>query len=139
MVARKCRVHAGFNRRAFPKILTFAVFGLFFCAMLLVGPMPGRADDAQNVSRADRVMSKLQTSLNLTAEQAATIRPLIEDSMQQHRALRNAFHALHEGTDAKISALLTADQLTAYQALKQERRQKMISRMQKGNGPSGAQ
>ncbi len=79
-------------------------------------------------------LARLQTQLNLTAEQVDQIRPILEnlatkrrDLMadghnQDRRLLRIEMQKLREETESALAAVLTADQTVQWQQLRENRR-----------------
>ena len=96
-------------------------------------------DSARVLQRLD----ELQKALSLTTDQTAKIKPILFDAQAQGRKIREEYGEDREGardamreqgqkSDARIQALLTADQITKYEQYKKERRQRM---MEQGRGP----
>lgn len=85
---------------------------------------PPRADE---MSR--QMLEHLQNELSLTAEQAAKIRPLIENTGRDMDLIRREttqkVRARIAETDAQISQLLTPEQQTKFQKLQAEHRERM--------------
>ncbi len=80
---------------------------------------------------ADARLAQLTTALTLSADQQAKIKPILDDQATKRAALmanasdpdmRTKMTALTTDTNAKIRALLTADQATKFDAMPQGRR-----------------
>jgi len=80
-------------------------------------------------------LKMLTEKLNLTEDQQAKLKPIIEDQAKQMKALHDDAslapadkHAkmkeLHESSTEKINAVLTADQQTKWKQMKQEMMEK---------------
>jgi len=96
-------------------------------------------DSARTLQR----LEDLRTALSLTPDQTAKLKPILFEAQAQGRKIREEYGEDREGardamreqmpkTDAKIQALLTADQIKKYDEYKKERRQRM---MEQGRGP----
>ena len=110
-------------------------------ALLLVSATQASAqrDSARTLQR----LEDLRTALSLTPDQTAKLKPILFEAQAQGRKIREEYGEDREGardamreqmpkTDAKIQALLTADQTKKYDEYKKERRQRM---MEQGRGP----
>lgn len=98
--------------------------------------------------RAKKSTERLATKLNLSADQKAKVLAIYTDEAKQQHAdrvkmkeaqkqERQARRAKMVANDAKINALLTADQKKAYDAMKAERKAAMENRSdRKGPRPS---
>ncbi len=105
---------------------------LFACMVFL--PLSAQAQRGR-MSTDDRV-KRLADQLSLTKEQADSVRSILTSAekerteiFQAHQGDRDSVRALMrkqtEAVDAKIQALLTADQKTAYEKVKKERQAMM--------------
>jgi len=115
------------------------VFAVMVLSVLSVSQAFAQRDSARVLQRLD----DLQKALSLTVDQTAQITPILFDAQAQGRKIREDYGEDREGardamreqaqkTDARIQALLTADQIKKYDEYKKERRQKM---MEQGKGP----
>ena len=68
----------------------------------------------------DRVLEKMKSDLNLTDEQQAQIRAIIDQSREEYRALRNEvsprYDAVRQNARARIRALLQPEQQQRFDA-----------------------
>jgi Spy/CpxP family protein refolding chaperone len=86
---------------------------------------------------ADQMIQRLTTRLNLTPDEQAKVKPIIEDEMQQMTTMRSLapedrrakMMALRQEVMTNMQAVLTPDQFTQYQQMTQRRRP--------GMGPGG--
>jgi periplasmic protein CpxP/Spy len=106
-------------------------------ALLLVSATQAFAqvDSARVLQR----LEALRTALSLTPDQTAKVKPILFDAQAQGRKIREEYGDDREGareamreqapkTDAKIEALLTAEQKKKYEEYKKERMQRMMER-----------
>jgi Spy/CpxP family protein refolding chaperone len=111
--------------------LTFAL-GLASCLGLAAQTAPAPASRAQHAANPAREAKRLGKELGLSSDQVAQLQPILADRAQQRAALvgdttltpkdRHAKMAsLRQDTDAKIKAVLTADQQAKYVQLQQQR------------------
>jgi len=117
---------------------------LVVCAVIVLSLMSASQAFAQRDSaRVLQRLDELQKALSLTADQTAKVKPILFDAQAQGRKIREEYGEDREGardamreqgqkTDARIQALLTADQIKKYEEYKKERRQRM---MEQGRGP----
>lgn len=121
----------------------FAVLTVsLFCILSVIAAYPLAAHAAGKpgmVRSSKQIVSHLKDRLNLTDDQANKIQPIIEESMQKQAALRDQMLQLRQSTDAKISAVLTPEQSKKFRQLKDERRERMRSRMHRPGAPSEEQ
>jgi Spy/CpxP family protein refolding chaperone len=115
------------------------------CAVIVFSLMSASQAFAQRDStRVLQRLDELQKALSLTADQTAKIKPILFEAQAQGRKIRDEYGEDREGardamreqgqkTDARIQALLTADQIKKYEEYKKERRQRMME--QQGRGP----
>ena len=129
--------------------LSIAVFLLAFAAGLMVIGQPCRALQTAPAAQEHGAMGgspmgpmtpearlkMLTEKLNLTEDQQAKLKPILEDQAKQMKALHDDAslapadkHAkmkeLHESSTEKINAVLTADQQTKWKQMKQEMMEK---------------
>jgi len=92
---------------------------------------PGKDGAKHGQHRGDR-MQKMADKLNLTDAQKAKIKPIMENAMQQMKALRDndkltreqkrdKMRAIHQATQAKINPILTAAQRQQLAQMKAQR------------------
>jgi len=90
------------------------------------------------MSPEDRVAA-MKTQLNLTDDQSAKILAIMKDGAAKRDSVRNAggdrdaMRPIMMATNAKIKAVLTPDQQTAYQKMMDD----MRAKMQQGGGGGG--
>jgi len=88
------------------------------------------------VPSVDDQLKNLTNKLNLTADQQAKIKPLLEDQRQEAQSVmsdtslsqddrRSKMRSLHESSNAKIRGVLSDDQKKKFDALQQEMRDRM--------------
>jgi Spy/CpxP family protein refolding chaperone len=89
------------------------------------GPKGSGSGPAQ---AAEEKTAKLTAELGLTADQAAKIKPLIQEKLEKKKAImaeaHDKKHALSEEYMAKIKFLLTPEQQSKYEAMMAEREKK---------------
>lgn len=73
----------------------------------------------------DEKLKKLTKELNLTAEQQASIKTILEEKKVKQDGVREQMQTMSEETRAKIDAVLTAEQKTKHDAMKKEMSEKM--------------
>jgi Spy/CpxP family protein refolding chaperone len=84
----------------------------------------------------DDQLKSLTTQLNLTADQQAKIKPILEDQHQQAQSVmsdtalsqddrRNKMRSLHESSSAKVRDVLNDDQKKKFDAWQQEMHDRM--------------
>jgi Spy/CpxP family protein refolding chaperone len=102
--------------------------------------------DAQSSRRvpggksADQIVSDMKNRLNLTDEQEAKIRPIIEEQSKNRAALiekyrgqgregmgslRNELQELNQRTENQLQSILTKEQMEEYQKMQTEEREQM--------------
>ena len=87
---------------------------------------------------ADQIMSAMKTRLNLTDEQEAKIRPIIEEQVKNRaaliekyqgqgrqgmRSMRNELQELNQRTGNQLQSILTKEQMEEYQKMQAEESQ----------------
>lgn len=116
---------------------------LLMCCFLIGITAVSRAQGGMRMSAEDRA-KQLQTQLKLTDDQTAKITSIFKDQRTKMDSIRTAANGdrdamrkgmmpLMQDTNTKIKAILTPDQVTAYDKIQQERMQ----RMQQGGGGGG--
>ena len=88
----------------------------------------------------EEIMATMKERLNLTEEQEAKVKPIIDEQCEardeiiakyrgqgrdSRRSMRSEMQALQEGTEEKLSTVLTEEQLEEYRKMQEEQRQKM--------------
>lgn len=97
----------------------------------------GRIPEAKT---ADQIIADMKDQLNLTDEQEAKIRPIIEEQIKKRGALiekyqgqgregmgslRNEMQELSKSTENQLQSILTKEQMENYRNMQAEERQKM--------------
>lgn len=106
-------------------VLFSALFGL---AASLVQAEMGPGKKGPHEFSVDEKIERMTKDLNLTSDQKATIKTILEERKTKMESLKNQMEALHEETHSKIAATLTADQKAKFEAKKKERMEKMEDR-----------
>src|SRR5579883_2309933 len=94
----------------------------------------------------DAQLQHLTKQLDLTADQQAQIKPILESQQQQAMQLRqdqslsqqdrrSKMMAIHQDTTSKIEAVLNDTQKQKYQAMQAKMQERMHERMQGGEAP----
>ncbi len=115
-------------------------FSIFFIVAILVFCHEALAFRKHSAGDLERRIAVLSEQLDLTDEQVAQIRPILEHRMQQRKAvfeahrsqgtvdrqaLRSQMQALREDTHSQIKTVLTEEQINRYQVWQENRAQKM--------------
>ncbi|HET6515705.1 MAG TPA: hypothetical protein VFG09_11145 [Thermodesulfovibrionales bacterium] len=132
------------SNRALLKSLTLGVYVLFLTAVFMSQPFSVQAGDglSRNAS-PDEVIAQLKGRLNLSAEQEARIRPIIEDNLakrgeilksdtQDRQAIKMELQKLRWTTDIKLSKILTEEQMKEYEKFMEEQHDKASSDQRQG-------
>jgi periplasmic protein CpxP/Spy len=88
-----------------------------------------------NGESADHHLQMLSEKLNLTDDQKAKLKPILQDQMQQMKAVREdsslseeqkraKMKSIHESLHDQINAVLTPEQQAKFKQMKQEQMQK---------------
>lgn len=126
----------------------------FFLLLLLAFTAEARAQDTtrsreEMQARIAAQLAEVQERLQLTDEQAGQVRPILQEGMQQRRALLQQFQEAHGGrryrqalrrlrknlqqiqeeTEAKLRPVLTEEQMTEYRQIQDERRARLREEM----------
>ena len=114
-----------------------------FVASFAVSVEPVKAQDNSNPQsrqdqtpdqKADNQLQRLTKSLTLTADQSTQIRPMLLELNQKRAAMRDAadkraamkdMRDLVMAQDDKMKTILSADQYTKYQDIKEEAKDRM--------------
>jgi hypothetical protein len=101
------------------------IFAVIVLSLMSASQAFAQRDSARVLQRLD----ELQKALSLTADQTAKVKPILFDAQAQGRKIREEYGEDREGardamreqgqkSDARIQALLTADQITKYEQYK---------------------
>jgi periplasmic protein CpxP/Spy len=112
-----------------------AVYAIIMLLLVSATQAFAQVDSARVLQR----LEALRTALSLTPDQTAKAKPILFDAQAQGRKIREEYGDDREGareamreqapkTDAKIEALLTAEQKKKYEEYKKERMQRMMER-----------
>jgi periplasmic protein CpxP/Spy len=88
-----------------------------------------------NAESADQHLQMLSEKLNLTDDQKAKLRPILQDQMQQMKAVRedsslsqeekrSKMKSIHESLHDQINAVLTPEQQAKFKQMRQEQMEK---------------
>ena len=121
-------------------ILTIVVFlaaGLTFAqpSQESQAPTPDKHSGMHQGESADQHLQMLSEKLNLTDDQKARLRPILQDQMQQMKAVREdsslseeqkraKMKPIHESLHDQINAVLTPEQQAKFKQMRQEQMQK---------------
>lgn len=130
----------GLENVSFNSLVCFIV-GLLLITLTYFSPAMAYRGDCAN--DPEQIISTLKDRLDLTKEQAARIRPIIENKIkkqqeifekfktqgrEERRSLRNEMQAISNDTATQLEKVLTTEQMEAYQNFQTEQRQKMRGR-----------
>ena len=98
-------------------------------------PTPNKHAGMQRGESADQHLQMLSEKLNLTDDQKAKLRPILQDQMQQMKAVREdsslseeqkraKMKPIHESLHDQINAVLTPEQRAKFKQMRQEQMQK---------------
>ncbi len=93
-------------------------------AVLLFSTAAGlRAADQPKGDKVDRQVERLTNQLGLSADQKTQVQGILQDeqSKMQAASSKDDRKAVHEAAEQKIEGVLTADQKTKYEQMKQKR------------------
>lgn len=121
---------------------------LLFSAITFAQAQEGERQMPTPEQRVQRNVDQLTKKLSLTDDQKTKVKAIYTDQMTQQAklreeagddraAMRTKMMQLMTDTDTKITALLTAEQKTAFEAFKEERRANMGNRGGGGGRPAG--
>ncbi|MBK9165952.1 MAG: hypothetical protein IPM24_00640 [Bryobacterales bacterium] len=131
---------------------TFRSFAVLPAALLAFAlSTPAQPPDGSRF--AERQLAQMKESLNLTADQEARLKPILEDSAKRTLAVREKHGGAGEGrpsreamqemmkvrqeTDAKISEVLTAEQKEKFEKQREEMRQRGFGAGKRGGKRGG--
>ena len=98
-------------------------------------PTPDKHSGMHQGESADQHLQMLSEKLNLTDDQKAKLRPILQDQMQQMKAVREdsslseeqkraKMKPIHESLHDQINAVLTPEQQAKFKQMRQEHMQK---------------
>src|SRR5579864_4335292 len=98
-------------------------------------PTPDKHAGMHHEESADQHLQMLSEKLNLTEDQKAKLKPVLQDQMQQMKAVREdsslseeqkraKMKTVHESLHDQINAVLTPEQQTKFKQMRQEQMQK---------------
>jgi len=98
-------------------------------------PTPNKHAGMQRGESADQHLQMLSEKLNLTDDQKAKLRPILQDQMQQMKAVREdsslseeqkraKMKPIHESLHDQINGVLTPEQQAKFKQMRQEQMQK---------------
>ncbi len=115
----------------------FALCAMLCAAIIAFPPIPARAAGLRpQAPSGERVVSRLKERLKLSNEQVKKIQPIIEEGVRKQAAIRQEMIQQRQATDTKINAVLSPEQKKQFQAMKDERRERMRGRLHKPQAPS---
>ena len=98
------------------------------------GKSGGRHMRGQFSKTPEQEIEKLRTALDLTDEQTLQIEPIIKESIEKRRqvrqAMRNEMQAIGDETHEQLSTILTDEQVTKLNSMHQEKRARKERRME---------
>lgn len=125
------------------KIRITLTAALIFCLGFLLVAAPGlQAQDAK--ADAAKKVESLAKQLNLTADQKQKLLPVLAEEAPKLKAVKEdtaltgmqklqKIRAIHEETDPKVKAILSADQYQQWQTIRQQEIHDMIEKKRQGN------
>jgi len=98
-------------------------------------PTPDKHAGMHHEESADQHLQMLSEKLNLTDDQKAKVKPVLQDQMQQMKAVREdsslseeqkrtKMKSIHESMHEQINSVLTPEQQVKFKQMKQEQMQK---------------
>jgi Spy/CpxP family protein refolding chaperone len=98
-------------------------------------PTPNKHAGMQRGESADQHLQMLSEKLNLTDDQKAKLKPILQDQMQQMKTVREdgslseeqkraRMKPIHESLHDQINAVLTPEQQVKFKQMRQEQMQK---------------
>ncbi|MDQ1087530.1 MULTISPECIES: periplasmic heavy metal sensor [unclassified Siphonobacter] len=114
------------------KLIAFFVAGLLSTTLTFAQNDQGRSPE----DRAQRQTEQLIKELNLSTEQAEKVKALSDDRMKQMQEMRangarpdrQKMRELQENYEAKLKPVLTTEQWTKYEKIREEQRNRMRDR-----------
>lgn len=113
-------------------------------------PSAGQMGGHRHAPSPERQLKHLTRALDLTSDQQAQIKPILEEQDQQMKALwqndslsrqdrRQQMMQLHRDSKTKIEAVLTDEQKQKYEQMEQQRRERMQQRREQDQTPPDSQ
>ena len=87
------------------------------------GKDPQKMEQMQQ-ERESKRLERMTKKLNLSADQQTSVKAALDDQRTKMADLMKQMKAIHEDTETKINAVLTADQKTKYAAMQEEAKEK---------------
>lgn len=124
---------------------SLSLLAVLFAAILVSAPrVRAQAATEKNPAEAMATMKKWSTELNLTQAQKKQLMPVVIEQAQKLKAMKEdttstkmqrlmKLRAIHQDTDAKVKPILTPDQFTKFQAMRQEEMQEMMEERKSPN------
>ena len=111
-------------------------------------PPPGMHGHHMMAQNPDKQLAHMTAKLNLTADQQAQIKPILQDRNTQMMALHSdttlagpdkmaKMKSINQDTHAKIEAVLTDEQKKQWAEMQAQQREKMQQHMQEHGGGMG--
>jgi len=124
-----------------------ALLGFFFWVLLVTGLhlLPAHAGQRARGVSPERQLAHLKDRLHLEDDQINQIRPILEDMAARRETIRERYHSqeqsgrvatreemqtLRRETEARLAEILTAEQMDAFRALREEQRERRRKRAQ---------
>jgi Spy/CpxP family protein refolding chaperone len=147
MTALRCSMLVPSSSRIVLKSLACVMCFAVFLVVLLMQPFVTLAAGSHDMPASfEQTMSKMKERLNLTEEQEAKIRPIVQESMKERGEILKSSQADREtikkelkdiqwSTDVQIGMILTEKQKKDYQKMREEEeRDKTSDEMQHSRG-----
>ena len=94
-------------------------------------PPPGKHAGMRHMENVDQRLQTLSEKLSLTDDQKAKLKPILQDQVQQMKAVRedsslspeqkkSKMKSIHESVHEQINAVLTPEQQTKFKQMQQE-------------------
>ena len=124
------------SNRIFLKSLAYVMCFVVFLAVLTMRPFATLAAGSLDMAgSSEHTMIKMKERLNLTEQQEAKIRPILEEGMKERREILNSSQADREtikkelkeiqwSTDVHIGMILTEKLMNEFQKIMEEEREK---------------
>lgn len=131
-----------------PLFVFQVVLGVAVQAMTLHSRGEGSSQEASQMSNVDERLRVLSNRLNLSREQQASVKPILDDQYVQSQAVKqdgslsqddktNKLREVQEASSSKIRTLLDDSQKQKYAELEQEMGQRVGRGQGEGRGPDG--
>ena len=89
-----------------------------------MGGMDPQKMEQMQQERESKRLERMTKKLNLSADQQTSVKAALDDQRTKMADLMKQMKAIHEDTETKINAVLTADQKTKYAAMQEEAKEK---------------